>query len=61
MTRPVDGLRVLDCSLGTTGPRASGFLAEPVGRLGDNTDEVLSMVGYTAAETAGLRSRKAIR
>jgi crotonobetainyl-CoA:carnitine CoA-transferase CaiB-like acyl-CoA transferase len=28
MTRPLDGLRVLDCSLGTAGPRASGMLAD---------------------------------
>jgi hypothetical protein len=25
MTRPLDGLRVLDCSLGTAGPRAMGW------------------------------------
>jgi crotonobetainyl-CoA:carnitine CoA-transferase CaiB-like acyl-CoA transferase len=29
--------------------------------LGENTDEVLSMVGYTATEVADLRARKAVR
>jgi len=29
--------------------------------LGENTDDVLSMVGYTAAEVAELRARKAVR
>jgi crotonobetainyl-CoA:carnitine CoA-transferase CaiB-like acyl-CoA transferase len=28
MTRPLEGLRVLDCSLGMAGPRASGMLAD---------------------------------
>ncbi len=28
MTGPIDGLRVLDCSTGTAGPRATGLLAD---------------------------------
>jgi crotonobetainyl-CoA:carnitine CoA-transferase CaiB-like acyl-CoA transferase len=70
MMTQLDGLVVLDCSLGDAGPRASGMLADYGAEiaphrlapdLGRHTDEVLAMLGFSDDVAAALRAAGKIR